>query len=160
MREVIDRVLDRIERIPFSGCWIFMGAINDFGYGIVGAGPLLKGNDRAHRVTFRHFKGDIPPGRVVCHTCDVPSCCNPDHLFLGTHQDNRLDCKKKGRDRKPPRNPHLCKQAHYAAKFTNEQVAAIRAELAAGGIANQIAKRFHVSRDCIGKIKRGARWKE
>ena len=157
MTPAIVRVLDRVEP-DGNGCWLFSGAKNTFGYGIVGTGGRGTPNDRAHRITYMHFKGDIPEGMYVCHTCDVPACCNPDHLFLGTPQDNRADCKATGRDSAPPRNPHLRGARHPFAKFTDSQVAAIRAELAAGGVANQIATRLGVSRDTIGKIKRGERW--
>lgn len=101
---VIERVLSKVEKIPECGCWIFMGAVNEAGYGMVGLGGRGSGIDRAHRVTYRHFVSDIPEGLVVCHKCDVRSCCNPDHLFLGTHADNHADMVKKGRDSKPPRN--------------------------------------------------------
>lgn len=157
MIPAIERVLSRVQKNE-SGCWIFTGAKNRFGYGIVGAGGRGASNDRAHRVTFRHFKGEIPSGMYVCHSCDVPSCCNPDHLFIGTPRDNRLDCKAKGRDVPPPKNKDVRGEKHPFAKFTASQVASIRKELAEGGIANQIAIRLGVSRDTIGKIKRGERW--
>lgn len=153
-----DRVMARI-RVVSTGCWEFTGARNSAGYGIVGLGGREKPNDRAHRVVFRHFKGEIPKGFYVCHSCDNPPCCNPEHLFAGSPKDNRLDCKRKGRDQAPPVNHHLRGERHYAARFTADQVEQIRRELEEGGVANQIAKRFGVSRDAIGKIKRGERWK-
>jgi len=97
VKPAIERVLGRIVRLPFSGCWIFTGATNNFGYGIVGLGSRGQPNDRAHRITYRHFRGEIPDGMFVCHTCDVPSCCNPDHLFLGDRADNMKDAAKKRR---------------------------------------------------------------
>jgi hypothetical protein len=150
-------VIAKVEK-DANGCWLFMGARNAFGYGIVGTGGRGAPNDRAHRITYRHYKGEIPNGMYICHRCDVPTCCNPDHLFLGTPQDNRADCHNKHRDSAPPKNPHLRGERHYAAKFTADQVADIRAELSRGGVANQIAKRYGVCRDTIGKIKREERW--
>lgn len=154
----IDRVLARVERIPFSGCWIFMGALNDADYGIVGLGARGTGVDRAHRIIFRHFVGQITDGLIVCHRCDVPSCCNPDHLFLGTHADNRADCDKKGRSTNPPRNQHLRGERHYAAKFSAEQVANFRAEMSEGVTATFIAKREGVTHGCLAKIRSRTRW--
>lgn len=159
MTPAIDRVLDRVEPIPFSGCWIFMGALNKAGYGVVGTGGRGSPNDRAHRIVYRHYRGEIPRGMYVCHSCDVRACCNPAHLFLGTPRDNRQDCKRKGRDTKPPRNEHLKAEVHYAASFTNQQVRAIRTLLRCGMTQTALARDFGVSRDCIGKIHRGERWK-
>ena len=69
--------------------------MNNDGYGI-----LLLSNHRsykAHRFVWEQVNGPIPKGMNICHTCDVPSCCNPEHLFLGTQQDNVTDMINKGR---------------------------------------------------------------
>ena len=110
MKLAIDRTLEKVVRIPFSGCWIFMGAVNEKGYGIVGTGGRGKPNDRAHRITYKHFLGEIPSGMLVCHKCDTPSCCNPEHLFLGTDKDNSRDKIAKGRDRNQKKTQ--CPQGH------------------------------------------------
>jgi hypothetical protein len=52
---------------------------------------------RAHRYSYQAFKGQIPDGMQVCHTCDVRNCVNPEHLWIGTNQDNFDDMVKKGR---------------------------------------------------------------
>ena len=87
MKHTIDRVLNRVERIPFSGCWVFTGAINHFGYGIVGLQNSKK-IDRTHRVAYRHFKGEIPTGLVIDHICRNPACVNPRHLQAISQSDN------------------------------------------------------------------------
>lgn len=51
----------------------------------------------AHRMAYQLVCGPIPPKMEVCHTCDTPSCCNPKHLFPGTHQQNMQDRSRKGR---------------------------------------------------------------
>lgn len=51
----------------------------------------------AHRASYEEFNGAITDGLLVCHSCDTPSCINPDHLFLGTDKDNFHDSLNKGR---------------------------------------------------------------
>jgi excisionase family DNA binding protein len=82
-----------------DGCWQWTGAANPKGYGNIGRGKGL-GTAKAHRVSWELHFGPIPPGLYVCHACDNPPCVRPDHLFLGTAQDNNNDKIAKGRDRK------------------------------------------------------------
>jgi hypothetical protein len=159
MKPVIERVLDKVVRIPFSGCWIFTGAADDFGYGVVGTGGRGMPNDRAHRITYKHFHGEIPGGMFVCHECDVPSCCNPSHLFLGTNQDNVDDMVKKGRNSKPPRNLHVAGSAHPGSKFTEAEVLDIREQNKMGVSMYSMAKKYGVSQSTMQRIVRGARYK-
>lgn len=83
-----------------TGCWKWLGGKNSSGYG---AANLRIGNDKrkrsfqTHRMFYEKFKGKIEKGLLVCHHCDNPICVNPEHLFLGTHQDNCNDKMKKGR---------------------------------------------------------------
>lgn len=74
--------------IPESGCWIWMGTTTQKGYGRL---MINYKTIRAHRLAYEVFKGPIPENILVCHQCDIPTCINPNHLFLGTSNDNIQD---------------------------------------------------------------------
>jgi hypothetical protein len=74
----------------FSGCWLWTGAQNGNGYGVIGKGGRDRGNEYAHRVSYLHFKGPIPDGLQIDHLCRTRSCVNPDHLELVTCTENLL----------------------------------------------------------------------
>ena len=76
-------------------CMIWTGSKFSDGYGRI---HVDKKTWRVHRLAITLANRDeIPEGMVVCHTCDTPLCCNPDHLFLGTPKENHHDAMKKGR---------------------------------------------------------------
>lgn len=97
------RIEHRISPEPISGCWLWMGRVNQFGYGTIGI-------KLTHRVVWEHEHGPIPNGLYVCHKCDVPLCVNPAHLFLGTQLDNMVDMRCKGRS--PKHRKTHCPNGH------------------------------------------------
>ena len=159
----IERVLARIEKDESTGCWNFQGAKNESGYGIVGLGRRGYGNDRAHRVAYRHFVGETPAGMFVCHKCDNPACCNPDHLFLGSAKDNSQDMLKKGRGSKPPRNEHDRGSYRYNAKLDEEMVKELRKRAAGGETGYSIWKSLKettgVSMSVVYRVLSGKTWR-
>jgi hypothetical protein len=83
-----------------SDCWEWQGATGDAGHGHLGPSGAVRRHVQAHRLAWEFFNGQIPAGMSVCHHCDNPPCCNPAHLFVGTHADNMRDMARKGRGRK------------------------------------------------------------
>jgi len=108
----------------------------------------------AHRIAYLSANpGSITlrmtQGINVLHRCDNPPCCNPNHLFLGTHLDNMRDKKEKGRlpDFKGVKGPN--------AKLNDEEVKEIRKGLSYGLSTGELAKLFNVSKPAIKDIKSG-----
>ena len=88
-------------RVDKTGsCWEWLGGKDRDGYGrynLTKSQTLPTKWWGVHRLSYTLSKGPIPKGMVVCHTCDNPGCCNPDHLFVGTQLDNIKDMDAKGR---------------------------------------------------------------
>ncbi len=108
----VDRFWDKVEMIPESTCWHWMGATNKKGYGVMHGRTRL-----SHRFSYEIHKGPIPEGMLICHSCDRPLCQNPAHLFLGTHKDNTQDMVKKGRSKNQNTLKTHCKRGH---EFTDK----------------------------------------
>ena len=142
----IDRFWAMAMPEPNSGCWLWMGNCIRSGYGRFGNRTRNKAqNILAHRLAWEFARGTIPTGMLVLHKCDVPLCVNPDHLFLGTGQDNMTDKCRKGRHRNG---------GARTARLTEHDVRAIRAD---DRTHQEIADVFGVSQTHITNIKNGKR---
>jgi len=140
------RFEEKVTKVPEGGCWIWEGASpGGRGYGQIRVGDS---QIAAHRLAYEQAYEPIPDGMYVCHTCDNPSCVNPEHLFLGTHQDNMDDMTKK--DRKPKG------EFSKAHKLTDEEVLEIRAS---SETQQELADRFGVSQRNISFIRNRKTWK-
>jgi hypothetical protein len=127
-----------------GNCWIWTGACTKDGYGVMGIG---RGKQyRAHRVAYEIFRGTIPTGMQVCHTCDTPKCINPAHLFAGTPKENTRDMLNKGRHPFPG-----------SPKIPVEERSKIIEMRHSGMKLVEIASQYGVSFNCISEICLGKR---
>jgi hypothetical protein len=144
-REFDTKWIKKPMRAPFNDCWIWTGVICQ-GYGQFSTHGI---QERAHRASWRRFRGEIPNGLHVLHRCDVPSCINPDHLFLGTQADNNADRDAKGR------NVYFQGERHGRSKLTQAQVNQIRSSR---DKQQEIAQKFGIKQPQVSKIKNRQRW--
>ena len=137
MRESFERWFEKTE-----GCWEWKGhKKKKLPYG---AFTFRRKELIASRVSYTIYKGVIPQGLIVRHTCDNPSCVNPDHLLVGTYLDNHKDKLARGRG--------------FVEKLTVEQVIEIKKALLKKIPDSHIAPQFGVTASTIGRIKNGRLW--
>lgn len=154
LKERFERALSLIDKT--DGCWIWPKAKNTKGYGHIGADINNGGKktELAHRVSYEYHKEAIPDGYNVLHSCDNPSCINPDHLRVGSQSENIKEAFDKGRKF----NPVNYGENHPKSKITREQAKFIKANPQLGH--KQIADMFGVSPNCIRGVRIGRTWKE
>lgn len=128
-------------------CLEFTGAKDPKGYGRVG---YQKKTYLAHRLSYLAQLGELPQDKMVCHSCDNPSCIKPEHLFLGSNDDNMLDMLGKGRQQKQ------WGEGHSQVRLTRQQVLAIRMD---ERIHRLIADEYGISLPTVANIKARRIWK-
>lgn len=149
------RLLTSVEMRADDECWPFVGAKTTGGYGAFYC--RLPGEKRARphtasRLMYMVLNGPISRDAHVCHSCDNPICCNPGHLWLGSHGDNMADMAQKGRTRKIG----FKGADHPASKLTANDVAAIRAS---SEPSTALAERYGVTASNIHRIKTRRTWR-
>jgi hypothetical protein len=167
---------------PNSGCWLWVGCVfsKTGGYGAFKADGKMW---RAHRFAWVLYRGLIPDGLMVLHHCDNRGCVNPEHLWLGTTDDNMADMVSKGRASRgakharrlqPEHWEHLKGDGHWTrlhpervlrgerqgrAKLTEEKVREIRG-LAGKVSQDELADQFGVCQSVVSGIILRRTWRE
>jgi len=116
-------------------CWIWQGNTG-------GTYGKIREKDKfysTHRISYMIFKGEIPSDKWVCHTCDIPLCINPEHLFLGSPSDNTRDAFNKNR------MDHCLGENNKFSQFTNDQTEEMRKLKKEGFTYKRLAKIFNCS---------------
>ena len=137
-----------------KGCILWTGTISSNGYGRIlkdssHPGPRIL---QAHRLAWEYANGPIPNGFDILHTCDNPPCINPEHLVLGTQQDNMADMVSKGRQHKG--------QTCHLSQLTEEIVLAIRSEYKRRRVTLQyLADKYDTTFSNVSAIIRRKSWK-
>ena len=150
MQELQEKIRENIKVSPDTSCWLWQGALHKQGYGRVWYKTKTL---TAHRASFTAFKGEIAEGLVVRHTCDVPTCCNPEHLEVGTQQDNMDDKHTRGRAASGENNGR--------AILTWKEVREIRASYIPRKVTRQyLAEKYGVTLAAIKDIIQNVTWKE
>lgn len=149
-KKIIDKFYKYTYPEPNTGCWLWSLACDLDGYGFIWISPEYK-NQRAHRISYLIHKGEFDTKLSVLHTCDNPHCVNPDHLFLGTVQDNSDDMKNKNRQARGDKQ--------WKSKLKPSDILEIRKMHDSGIGYRPIAKKFGVVYNTIAWIIKGSTWK-
>ena|SRR3990167_364687 len=130
-----------------SGCWEWLGLKVGRGYGQIScSGKMII----TSRYSYMLHKGEVPKGLEVCHSCDNPSCVNPEHLWLGTHKDNMKDAREKGR---------YIKENNGRAKHKLKDIPQIKAMYATGKYSQRkLGEMWGVSHTNIYAIVNNKLW--
>lgn len=157
----VERFWSKVDR---SGeCWIWTAGKASFGYGSFWDGSR---HVRSHRFAFERENGPIAEGLCVLHRCDQPACVRPDHLFLGTRDDNMADMVNKGRQASGERTGACLYPERRAlgerlpqARLTDDLVRSIRDRYRTGTVLQrQLAEEFGVNQSTISLVVRGSTW--
>lgn len=147
------QIWSRVEVRGENDCWLWTGAKNSNGYGQV---RTAEGTFYVHRLAFATLNGD--PGELdVCHRCDTPLCCNPNHYFLGTQAENMADMARKGRSGRAGNGRG---DESPNSKVTTEVVREIRRLVEAGEASQyELAERFGIKQPTVNCIVKRRTWK-
>ncbi len=146
---LLSRIAKRII-VDDNGCHLWTGAVAiPGGYGFIKVQTV---QTYVHRLVWRLANGPIAQGVYICHSCDVPRCCNIEHLFSGTPSENMKDMREKGRAR------YNMRDTGRRAKLTADEVEQLRHLRASGSTIAELVSRFGVKTRQIHHILSNESW--
>ena len=148
-----ERFWSNVKKRHWRQCWLWQASCATQGYGQIGQTVAFRKtkNRPTHRVAWELTNGTIPRDLQVLHKCDVRKCCNPHHLYLGTHRDNMKDRDNRDRGAKG--------QRQGSAKLTEDDVREIRLHYAIGKVSyEELGMFYDVGPTAIANIIKGRRW--
>jgi len=147
IRPIEERFWEKVQKT--DACWLWTGRLTKGKYG------SFYVTDReiyVHRYSYELHFGSIPDGLDICHSCDVPNCVNPSHLFAATHRENMADKERKHRGNQP------YGEKSGQSKLTQAQVKEIRQKYAEGVSQTELSKIYPVSQVQIFNIVNNKAW--
>lgn len=144
---LVDKFWEKLDKRADNECWLWTGSFDKDGYGQIWDG-FNKKMKRAHKVSAEIHHG-IANGRIVIHSCDIPSCCNPAHLSYGTHRENCHD--------KILKNRHAKGEIQGHSKLTEIQVNEIRSRASEG--YRKLCTEFKLVPSTVYRILNSQSWK-
>lgn len=151
-QDIVNRFWSKVS-IPsdyVNECWEWQAGKDKDNYGYF---HIRRGTKyRAHRFSYEYYFGAIPDKKLICHTCDNPSCVNPNHLFAGTNTDNLQDMSKKGRG--------TIGMTNVNAAFTNQDIIDMIEGVSSNiyGSITELMNVYNVSRPTIHRIFNNETW--
>lgn len=144
------RFWTKVEIGSANACWLWTAGKNAHGYGRISVGRKAV---LAHRFAYELTYGKVPADMHVRHACDNPSCVNPAHLSIGTHQENMKDMVVRGRQQR------VAGTRKWSAKLTEADVELIRSRIADGATVVSMARAYGMHHSSIYRIRDRKNWK-
>ena len=127
-----ERFWAKVTRPSPEACWEWTAFVDRHGYGrFTYNGDMVQTHRFSYQLAHQaQLSGPLPTDIEVCHRCDNPKCCNPAHLFLGTHQDNMTDMSTKKRARTLATSVKVTRSVKQAIRAAWDTEKVTKAELA------------------------------
>jgi hypothetical protein len=149
------RFWDKVDIGSPDSCWLWTAGGHPYGAFRFSTNRMEGSHRAAYMIANNVYT--IPDGMYVCHTCDTPRCCNPDHLFLGTPSDNRKDMLSKGRQNKDP-NVNQTGASNNGSKLNDEIVREIKTLYSQGLSQREVARRTGIPYANVWNVVNNKTW--